>query len=82
MTLKIISTTEVVFEGDASMVSLPGVDGRFTVLDRHATLIASLVDGDIVYRTKEDGGDKADHNFSIRGGIASIDNNVVSVCIY
>lgn len=81
MTLKLISTTEVVFEGEASYVSLPGQQGRFTVLDHHATLIATLVEGNIVYRTGKSA-EADEHSFDIRGGIASVDNNVVSVCIY
>lgn len=78
MTLKIISTTEVVFEGQVEAVQLPGEMGRFTVLNHHASLISSLVSGTIEYRTA----DGHEGRFDVKGGIADIDNNVVSVCVY
>lgn len=85
MTLKIISTTEVLFEGEVSLVSLPGTMGRFTVLNNHASLISTLTKGSVGYRNVEnpnhDSG-KYDGTFEIKGGIADIDNNVISVCVY
>lgn len=86
MTLKIISTTEVLFEGEVSLVSLPGANGRFTVLHNHASLISTLTEGKIGYRTGSiaTGHDigRYDGQFDVKGGIADIDNNVISVCIY
>lgn len=78
MTLKIISTTEVVFEGIVDSVQLPGSMGRFTVLNHHASLVSSLTAGKIIYRVHE--GDE--QSYDVKGGIVDIDNNVVSVCIY
>lgn len=86
MTLKIISTTEVIFEGEVSMVSLPGALGRFTVLRNHASLISTLTAGKITYRTGEEAhardNEAYDAHFDISGGIADIDNNIISVCVY
>ena len=85
MKLKIISTTEVLFEGEVNLVSLPGMQGRFTVLKNHASLISTLSPGVIGYKV-EDGqshdNEKYDGRFDIKGGIADIDHNVVSVCVY
>lgn len=78
MTLKIISTTEVVFEGTVQSVTLPGVKGRFTVLRNHASLISTLDKGVIAYRTEN--GEEG--SFEVGGGIADVDRNVVSVCVY
>ena len=78
MTLKIISTTEILFEGTVKLVSLPGTMGRFTVLNNHASLISTLTPGSITYRTDES--DK-EGSFTINGGLADIDNNVISVCV-
>ena len=69
MTLKIISAQEVIFDGEVTSVTLPGSNGEFTVLRNHATLLSTLVAG-------------VESNASITGGIADIDNNVVSVCVY
>ncbi|MDE7346684.1 MAG: F0F1 ATP synthase subunit epsilon [Muribaculaceae bacterium] len=78
MTLEIISPQEVVFKGEAVSVTLPGQIGRFTVLKNHAPLISVLVEGTVAYRTPE-GEDKT---YDIKGGLADVDHNVISVCIY
>ena len=78
MTLEIISAHEVMFNGEADSVTLPGELGQFTVLRNHAPIISVLVEGKVSYRTS-DGSEK---DLSIKGGIADVENNVVSVCIY
>lgn len=77
MTLRIISTADIVFEGSAESVTLPGAMGSFTVLPHHAPLISTLVKGDIVYRTGEE-----EHSVATDGGLVDVNNDVVSVCIY
>ncbi|MDE6285435.1 MAG: hypothetical protein K2L99_00375 [Muribaculaceae bacterium] len=78
MTLKIISAVEVLFEGEATAVTLPGTMGAFTVLHNHASLVAMLAAGNILYRMP----DGSEHTAAITGGVADIDNNVISVCVY
>lgn len=78
MTLKIISAKEIAFEGTAQSVTLPGTLGAFTVLDHHASLISTLAPGKIVYKNPSG----EEHFIDVPGGLADIDNNVVSVCIY
>jgi F-type H+-transporting ATPase subunit epsilon len=78
MTLKIISAQEVLFEGEASAVTLPGLVGRFTVLKNHAPLISVLVKGNVRYVDEA----QQEHTIEIKGGLADVDNNVVSVCVY
>ncbi len=78
MTLEIISPQEVVFKGDADSVTLPGQLGKFTVLKNHAPLISVLVEGNIAYRTPSG----EENTYAIKGGLADVDNNVISVCIY
>lgn len=77
MTLRIISSEEVVFEGDATVVRLPGSLGAFTVLPGHASLISTLTAGNIEYVTGD-----GELSSTIAGGIVDIDRDVVSVCIY
>lgn len=78
MTLEIISSHKVIFKGDADMVTLPGELGSFTVLKNHASLISVLTKGKIVYRT-----DNGPENYiDVAGGLADVDNNVISVCIF
>lgn len=78
MTLEIISAHEVTFKGEAVSVTLPGMLGSFTVLKNHAALISVLVKGNVRYTTPE-GEEKS---LSVEGGIADVNNNVVSVCVY
>lgn len=77
MTLKIISAEKILFEGETTMVTLPGEQGRFTVLPHHASLISTLVPGKILYRQNDD-----EHELEVAGGIADIDRDVISVCVY
>ena len=78
MTLRVISPSEVVYEGTVVMVGFPGTQGAFTVLYNHASLITTLEKGRIVYRTEDNG---EDQTIEITGGLATIDRNVVSVCL-
>ncbi|MBQ8773552.1 MAG: hypothetical protein IJZ17_03650 [Muribaculaceae bacterium] len=77
MILKVISTEDILFQGEVDMVTLPGEKGGFTVLNNHASIISTLSSGTIVY------GKGAERSqIEVKGGIVDVDNNVVSVCIY
>lgn len=78
MTLKVISAEKIMFEGEVTSVTLPGELGSFTVLNNHASLISVLVKGKVLYTTP----DGVREEFTVTGGIADVDNNVISVCIY
>lgn len=78
MTLEIISAQEIVYRGEADIVTLPGELGSFTVLKNHASLISVLVPGKVKYL--REGGEG--NEIEIKGGLADVDNNVISVCIY
>lgn len=78
MTLEIISAHEITFRGEVTSVTLPGQLGSFTVLRDHAPLISVLVKGNLKFT------DKADtvHTNEIAGGLADVNHNVISVCVY
>ena len=78
MKLKLISAETVVFEGEVSQVTLPGIMGEFQVLKNHASLISTLSAGRVKYVTTEG----TEGETTIPGGLADIDRNVISVCIY
>ncbi|MBE6310959.1 MAG: F0F1 ATP synthase subunit epsilon [Bacteroidales bacterium] len=77
MTLNIISAEKVEFTGEVTKVTMPGTLGLFTVLENHAALISSLVAGKMVYTIEG-----KDVELEIKGGIADVNHNVVSVCLY
>ena len=78
MTLKIISAEKIEFEGTVESVTLPGALGSFQVLKGHAALISSLVEGNMTYVLE--GGETEKRK--IAGGVADINHDVVSVCLY
>lgn len=78
MTLEIISSSEILFSGEVDSVTLPGEMGSFTVLKNHASLISVLTPGKVRFRLADGNEEERD----IKGGLADIDNNVISVCIY
>ncbi len=78
MTLKIISAHDVSFSGEVTSVTMPGVLGSFTVLKNHAPLISVLAKGVIRYTS----GDEQQHEIEIAGGLADVNDNVISVCVY
>ncbi len=82
MTLKIISASQVVFEGKVKSVTLPGENGAFTVLNNHASLISTLVAGKITYSPESAATTEDTVTIDCPGGVADVDRNIVSVCIY
>lgn len=76
MILRVISTERILFDGPVDRVHLPGAAGPFTVLERHAPLIAVLTAGDIVYLSKGQ-----EVRIPVKGGIVEVRDNWVSVCV-
>lgn len=70
MFLEIITPDRKVFAGEASVVTLPGLNGSFQVLDNHAALVSTLGSGPLT----------ADNEaFQIEGGVVEVLNNRVLV---
>ena len=42
MHLTIVSPEKILYEGEATVVAVPGTKGAFEVLDNHAPIISSL----------------------------------------
>ncbi len=51
--LEIVTPNGVIFDKDVKQVTLPGSEGEFGVLARHASLVSLLTTGVIVIETKE-----------------------------
>ena len=47
MTLDILTPEQSLFSGTADRVQLPGINGKFEVLDNHAPMIATIKEGKI-----------------------------------
>ncbi|MBO5720111.1 MAG: ATP synthase F1 subunit epsilon [Bacteroidales bacterium] len=76
MKLQIISTDGIIFDGEATKVTLPGALGLFTILENHASLLSTLEKGEMEYESE---GKLS--TIKISGGFVDVNNNTVSVCI-
>ena len=74
MKLQIISTDGVIFEGEATKVTLPGTVGPFTVLENHASILSTLTKGVLEYESNG-----IVEAVKIKGGFVDVNNNQVSV---
>ena len=76
MNLEIVSPEKIIYSGKAEAVTLPGIKGSFTILNRHAPLISQLKSGLVSYRIN---GKKEE--VIINEGFVEVIKNKVSVCI-
>jgi len=72
MTIEIITPDKEIFSGNASLVQLPGLDGLFEILEKHADIVAALKKGKVKLVTE-----KETLFFDINGGILEVLNNKV-----
>ena len=70
MFVDIITPDRKVFSSEASVVTLPGVNGSFQILNDHAALVSTLQKGELT----------ADKSvFQIEGGVVEVLNNRVLI---
>ncbi len=69
MTIKceIVSQDRVVFQGEADIVVLPGMDGQMGILPKHAPVLTALNYGIITVRLKGN-----EEHFTVAGGVAEV----------
>jgi F-type H+-transporting ATPase subunit epsilon len=72
--LEIVTPKRIVFKGEVTSFSAPGVDGGFQVLHSHAPLLASVKIGKV--KISEVGGNEL--HYAISGGFVEVrENNVI-----
>jgi F-type H+-transporting ATPase subunit epsilon len=74
MHLEILTPEKKVFYGDVTIVTFPGADGSFQVMDNHAPLISLLTEGIIEYK-----GNEGATSLRITGGVVEVLKNKVIV---
>lgn len=91
MQLEIITPEAMVFQGEATAVQFPGLDGSFQVLNGHAPIISALAKGDVKVdlvqpytaentdKVAVDGSNKNVIRVHIKGGVVEMMNNKVIV---
>lgn len=75
MNIEIITPDKTLFEGTATLVQLPGIDGSFEILNNHAPLISVLGKGKI----KIENEDKKTEFFEVNGGVIEVLKNKILI---
>ena len=75
LNVELVSPTQQVWSGQATMVSARTTDGDLGILPGHTPLFGVLVDGAVSIKG-EDGTTK---EFNVQGGFLSVANNRVSI---
>ena len=77
MTLEILTPERKIFSGDVYGVQLPGIEGLFEVLDKHAPLVSALKAGKLKILN-----DKSNtSSYSIQSGFVEVLNNKTTVLV-
>ncbi len=77
MTLEILTPEKKIFSGEVYGVQLPGIDGSFEVLDKHAPIVSALKAGKLKILK-----DKTNTEiFTIRSGFVEVLNNKATVLV-
>jgi F-type H+-transporting ATPase subunit epsilon len=74
MHLEILTPEKKIFDGDVTIVTFPGANGSFQVMDNHAPLISLLNVGTVEYKGKD-----GTSRVSISGGVVEVLKNKVIV---
>lgn len=77
MVLEILTPEKKIFSGDVYGVQLPGIEGMFEVLEKHAPLVSALKAGKLkILKDKN-----ATSHYLIQSGFVEVLNNVTSVLV-
>lgn len=77
MKIEVISPNETLFEGEARLITLPGAFGKFQILNNHAPIISTLLQGVITIEDNQ----KRIQQFAIKSGLVEASNNYVSILV-
>lgn len=77
MKVTITKPDSTLYEGEARLVQLPGTNGLFEILDRHAPIISALSRGTLRLIDSEE----HEITFDIRGGVAKGQHNDLLILV-
>jgi F-type H+-transporting ATPase subunit epsilon len=77
MILEILTPEKKLYSGEVQGVQLPGIDGLFEILDKHAPLVSALGVGKVKVLKKG----LADETFTIQGGFVEVIDNKATVLV-
>ena len=71
---EVVSQDRIVFQGDADIVNLPGMEGDMGILPNHSPVLTLLRFGVITIKTKTD-----EQFFTVAGGVAEVQPDQVTI---
>ena len=75
MTLEIITPEKELYNGTVTSVKVPGSAGEFEILNNHASIVSSLINGNIrVINDKHE-----ELNFNIKSGVIEMQKNKIVI---
>ncbi len=91
MKLEIVSPERILLEGEVKVVTVPGENGMFQMLDNHAPIVSILEEGHVRFKTDEELPEKYRDNFTqgvglefgmpITGGVVEMKNNKAIILV-
>jgi F-type H+-transporting ATPase subunit epsilon len=79
MELEILTPEKKLFSGKVFGVQLPGINGSFEILEKHAPLVSALGSGNV--KVLKDKSGAASANYYVKGGFIEVLNNKVVVLV-
>ncbi|MDD2192524.1 MAG: ATP synthase F1 subunit epsilon [Bacteroidales bacterium] len=76
MKVNIISPEKLVYQGEVTLLQLPGIDGSFQILNNHASIISVLAKGKIRLVTKDE-----ELFIPINSGVIECSNNNIQILV-
>ncbi|MBL7812811.1 MAG: F0F1 ATP synthase subunit epsilon [Bacteroidetes bacterium] len=76
MQVEILTPDKSLYAGDADVITLPGINGSFQILDNHAPMIANLAKGQVSIKSGSQ-----EESFSVAGGLVEVLKNKVVVLV-
>ena len=76
MRVEIITPETCLYKGEASTVTVPSLQGPFTMLEHHAPIVAILEKGTVVLTDLNN----ETHEFAISGGFCEQHENNIIIC--
>ena len=91
MFLEIVTPESSIFQGDVEMVTVPGVDGEFQMLNNHAPIVSLLQEGKVKFsgeieidedfQNKFTKGDKNSFELLINSGTIELNDNKIIILV-
>lgn len=76
MFVELLTPDKTLFSGEAEVITLPGVNGSFQLMENHAPMIANLKSGRIEIKDKQE-----TQSFEIKSGLVEVLKNKVVVLV-